>query len=317
MGVIGRSLDTDEEEGWVEGEEERERREQEEERERLAGLVQVAKERYERAVEKLSTFSGEQVDVGGEEEEEGEEGGSATAASPRPAVVVVTMNEPSSGEGRSPGGSGSEPDVGGALSPGARAVVYPADSISDDDSQFGRSPSFGPADLTQNLHSPPPAFGITTRFRTFNPFGTDVDTHDYTTPSPPSVISADDCDPWYPATSFPSLPTHRTPLLSLESRHLAEEISVVLELLSRTAEIDMDDDGQKKSIEQAFENIGKLRTEYCVPLAEETAVGTPVDEWDGKCVICYSDFANIVLMPCHHLIMCEVSALTGMWWCVC
>lgn len=314
-GVSGRSLDSDHEEGWVEREEERERREREEERERLARLVQVAKERYERAVEKLGTFAGESVEIGEEaaqeEQEQVAEEEIVMVSSPTPTVGVGTVDEPSEGEDRIPSGSRSQPDVGGGLSLGLRAVVYPQDDISEDESESGQLTRFNSPYMPQYLDSPPdpsppPAEGIINSFRTFNPFSSYVNVHENTTPSPPSPISADGRDCWYSAPSFISLPTHRTPLLSLESRHLAEETSAVLEVLSRAAEIDMDDDAQKKSIEQAYENVGKLRSEYCVPLAEAPAVAPPVQDWDWKCVVCCDDMADMVLIPCHHMVMCEV-----------
>lgn len=314
-GVIGRSLDSDEEEGWVGREEERERMKRERERERLVELVQVAKERYERAVEKLGTFTGEPVELE-EEEEEGQEVVVEMATSPTPGVGIDPADEPSPSDVHLPGGSGIQPDVGGGFQLGARAVVNPPDSISDDESQSGRSPGFSPPRMSQYFPSPPnlspsPAVGITNSFRMFNPFSGYIYSNDHSTPSPPSTISVDDRDDSYVAPSFSSAPTHRTPLLSLESRNLAEETSAVLELLSRAAEIDMDDDGQKKSIEQVYENIGKLRSEYCDPIAVELPVPPPVQDSDSKCVICYEDIADIVLIPCHHMVMCEVrSALS-------
>lgn len=311
-GVIGRSRGSDEEEGWVGREEEREQRKMEAERERLVGLVQVAKERYERAVEKLGTFTGEPVEVQEEEQEVVVE----MAASPTPGVRVEMVYEPSPGETDLPGGSRLQPDLGGGFPRAARAVVNPPDSISDAESQSGRSPSFSPPRMSQNFHSrldpsPSLAVGITNSFRMFNPFSAYISSNDYNTPSPPSTISADDRDGSYSAPSFSSVPTRQTPLLSLESRNLAEETSAVLELLSRAAEIDMDDDAQRGSIEQVYENIGKLRNEYCVPVADERAVPPPVRDSDCKCVICLEDIAVIVLIPCHHMVMCEVrSALS-------
>lgn len=315
-GAVGRSLEEDEEEGWVGREEERERREREGERERLVGLVRVAKERYEKAVEKLGTFTGEPVEVEEEEEEEGQAVLVEMAASVTPGVRVETVDEPSSGEAHLPIGSGLQPDVGSGFSLGVRAVVNPSVSISDDESQSGRSPSLSPPRMSQHFHSPPnrspsSVVGITNSLRTFIHSSAYIYSNDFSTPSSPSTISADDRDGSYSALSFSSVPTHQTPLLSLESRHLAEETSAVLELLSRAAEIDMDDDAQKKSIEQVYENIGKLRSEYCVPVADEPAVAPPPRDWDCKCVICYEDIADILLIPCHHMVMCEVrSALS-------
>lgn len=332
-----RSLDPVEEQEWVEREEERERQKREVERERLAGLVQVAKQRYERAVEKLGTFTGEPaepIDAGGE--------GTELAPS-TPAEGVGTEDVRSPTRGRSPDNPGIQSDVIGGLSLGTQTAVHPPDSISDDDSQPGGFFSNTPGNTTQRLYrspSPPTPEGIMNRYvaPTFrsgfittvprlNPWFDDVDddTRDYSAPSLPSTNSADEYGRWRPDRSVSPSPIRghsSNPLLSSESRHLAEETSVVLELLSRTGEIDIDDDSQKKSIEQAFENVVKLRREYQVTLAsragEEAPVPTPDEkevpaptsneEWDGKCVICYDDIANIVLIPCHHMVMCEVGA---------
>lgn len=318
-----RSLDPEEEQEWVEREEERERRETEVERERLAGLVQVAKQRYERAVEKLGMFTGETaelVDAGGEGTE---------LAPPTPAAGVGTEDVPDY--------LGVQTD---RLSLSAQATVHPPDRISHDDPQPGRPRNYGPGDMMERMYrtpSPPTPEGsldrylspflsalMTSRFAVphINPWfqDADVDPDDNSTPSPPSANSAADCDRWCPATSVPPSPIRgykTNPLLSQDARQLAEETSVVLELLSRTGEIDMDDDAQTKSIEQAFNNVVKLRREYRVTLAsragEEARAPTPDEDWDGKCIICCDDIADIVLTPCHHMVMCEVCRLSVLW----
>lgn len=73
-------------------------------------------------------------------------------------------------------------------------------------------------------------------------------------------------------------------VLSFESLQFAEETSVILEFLNRIDDIDTNDDGKIKSVEQLFEDIGKLWSEHFDTLPEELVVlaGWEVRYWDGE-----------------------------------
>lgn len=142
------------------------------------------------------------------------------------------------------------------------------------------------------------------------------------TRSPPSDTSEDEynINRWRPSASATthsvSTNSRKAPLLSPESKELAENISVLLELLSRTEQVDMDEDGQGKIIENAFESISKLREQYQATLAQRdesaTKLQAPEEEvpnleiYSG-CIVCCDQIADTLLTPCNHLALCAVS----------
>lgn len=108
------------------------------------------------------------------------------------------------------------------------------------------------------------------------------------------------------------------PPLSEEMRQLAEDTSVILELIGKTdpgGNSGMDSD-YKQIIDDAFENIRKIRTQYRVALALKagsvnlTQDPTPIVEdtlkIDSACIICCDEISNTVLIPCNHLVLCMV-----------
>lgn len=102
-------------------------------------------------------------------------------------------------------------------------------------------------------------------------------------------------------------------------RQLAEETSIILELIGKT---DLDDNlgmdsDYKQIIDDAYENIHKIRTQYRVALAlkagsaasltqdpEPTAEDTL--KIDSACIICCDEVSDTVLLPCNHLVLCMV-----------
>jgi hypothetical protein len=108
------------------------------------------------------------------------------------------------------------------------------------------------------------------------------------------------------------------PPLSEEMRQLAEDTSVILELIGKTylgGNTGMDSD-YKQIIDDAFENISKIRTQYRVALALKagsvnlTQGLAPIVEdilkIDSACIICCDEVTDTVLLPCNHLVLCMV-----------
>ncbi|KAH0604605.1 uncharacterized protein H6S33_006273 [Morchella sextelata] len=106
------------------------------------------------------------------------------------------------------------------------------------------------------------------------------------------------------------------PPLSEEMRQLAEDTSVILELIGKTylgGNTGMDSD-YKQIIDDAFENISKIRTQYRVALALKagsvnlTQGPAPIVEdilkIDSACIICCDEVTDTVLLPCNHLVLC-------------
>lgn len=80
----------------------------------------------------------------------------------------------------------------------------------------------------------------------------------------------------------------------------AEDASVLLELFSKTAPRDGEvSDDLKEMVENAFQSVLKLRRALVVVPVVEEEEGT-------ECIICYSNAADTVLMPCKHLVLCIV-----------
>lgn len=93
----------------------------------------------------------------------------------------------------------------------------------------------------------------------------------------------------------------------------AEDASVLLELFSKTKPANNKDISreQRVMINTALEGIKKIHRELRVLAAEsegtddggEAEVDTMVD---AACIICYTDIADTVVLPCGHLILCRV-----------
>lgn len=359
--------------GAEDREAERERRDREAEQERLAGVMRVARQRYERALEKWNTFTGESSQPAGDAEEQ--------ATSSAPLTGVATEHSQLTAVTRPASNLGFQLHLSGGSSPGARVAAEAPRSLSDDGMGPSTFPGSDLSDITQNFYDtfstsralgqgsnspplssppsdnnsiidhlafPPPhprpgqvattsgspgpstssyltAFMTGSLYRPDLIAFSDTDEFDfprYNAPSAPSVDSADDSYPWRTTASSvpqPSPTSHgyrRSPLLSPVSRELAEETSVLLELLSRTGEVDLDVPGQTKAIERAYENISNLRRHYRIRLANRDGLGTAEAESSKKdepdttpesaCIICCSNTADVVLIPCHHMVLCEV-----------
>ncbi|KAI5843318.1 hypothetical protein DFP73DRAFT_77015 [Morchella snyderi] len=122
-----------------------------------------------------------------------------------------------------------------------------------------------------------------------------------------------------PATTvLRSVAPQAPPPLSEEMRQLAEDTSVMLELIGKTdpdENTGMDND-YKQIIDDAFENVGKIRTQYRVALASRlgsvnlTQDPAPIVDdklkIDSACIICCDEISNTVLLPCNHLVLCMV-----------
>lgn len=106
---------------------------------------------------------------------------------------------------------------------------------------------------------------------------------------------------WFLGASFtPPLP-HAT-ILAPAFLALAEETALVLELLSKAGTVEMDLEAQKTSLLRACENTALLRREAGVP-------APPAMRVDGVCVVCCDDVADAVLLPCRHLLVCQVGTV--------
>lgn len=90
---------------------------------------------------------------------------------------------------------------------------------------------------------------------------------------------------------------------------VAEDASVLLELFSKTNPNNDDINGeQREMIEAALEGLLKIHRELRVRGTErdgddEAEVSTKVD---AACIICYTEIADIVILPCGHLVLCTV-----------
>lgn len=115
-----------------------------------------------------------------------------------------------------------------------------------------------------------------------------------------------------PPVSLPALPAE------LDHRKLAEDASILLELFSKTAP-DSTDDYNQQLIATAFESIAQIDRHYRVLAAALNGVGNAAQKRAGNddlsidagCIVCYSEVADTVLLPCHHLVLCSVRILTG------
>lgn len=91
---------------------------------------------------------------------------------------------------------------------------------------------------------------------------------------------------------------------------LAEDASVLLELYSKTPP-DATPDVAQQLIHSAFAGVAKLNRHHRVLTSGSTAAQKRPENddftVDAGCIICYSEFADTVLLPCHHLVLCAVS----------
>lgn len=108
---------------------------------------------------------------------------------------------------------------------------------------------------------------------------------------------------------------------SLDLAQAAEDASVLLELFSKTKPRNNEEisDEHKQMIDNAFESILKIRREFRVMAArkneslgsfEPPASETEDTKSDSECIICYDQIADTVLLPCKHLVLCNVCALS-------
>lgn len=126
-----------------------------------------------------------------------------------------------------------------------------------------------------------------------------------------------------PATPIPfptiTSPTPANPAshAQLDHRKLAEDASILLELFSKTAP-DSADDCNQQLIATAFESIAQIHRHYRALAAAQNGVGNAAQKRvenddlsiDAGCIVCYSEVADTVLLPCHHLVLCSVRILT-------
>lgn len=101
-------------------------------------------------------------------------------------------------------------------------------------------------------------------------------------------------------------------------KQLAEDASVLLELFSRSSPDNEDNMGSEHHT-----MISSAATAICAIQARfrQMAAGTNqpfTESFDGAreadCIICYSESADRVFGPCHHLVVCTVCILRGWWW---
>lgn len=101
-------------------------------------------------------------------------------------------------------------------------------------------------------------------------------------------------------------------------RKLAEDASILLEFFSKTEPGEDEDtnDEYRGIIDTAFGKISEIKRVYQVMADRRNAslerLEPPVSEMgdmklDSECVICYSEIADTVLIPCNHLVLCTVS----------
>lgn len=112
-----------------------------------------------------------------------------------------------------------------------------------------------------------------------------------------------------------SKPPVQSPLL-ISLRHVAQEASVLLEVFSRTMPIREEDVNQEhlQTVSSAAGCIQRLETGIrLIGARGNENVGCarrPGSGMDADCIICYSEIANTVFMPCKHLAVCGVGLCT-------
>lgn len=108
-----------------------------------------------------------------------------------------------------------------------------------------------------------------------------------------------------------------SPPAPINLREIADEASVLLELFSKTQPADDGDikDEHRQLIDSASEIILKIQKNLRAIDARKggniAIVQPPVSNTDDMkvdigCIICYSHVADVLLMPCKHLVLCMV-----------
>lgn len=107
------------------------------------------------------------------------------------------------------------------------------------------------------------------------------------------------------------------PPVRIDLRKIADEASVLLELFSKTQPADDGDikDEHRQLIDSASRIIFKIQQNFRVIDARKgeniTALEPPISNTDDMkvdigCIICYSQVADVLLLPCKHLVLCMV-----------
>lgn len=113
------------------------------------------------------------------------------------------------------------------------------------------------------------------------------------------------------ATSTTSDSGSEAPTESLDVKGLAENASILLELFSRSHD-DGDEAESRQLIESAFKRISKIRRYYKLKASQSGNSREPPGEQsndvkiDSGCIICYTEVADTLLVPCNHLVLCAV-----------
>lgn len=107
-------------------------------------------------------------------------------------------------------------------------------------------------------------------------------------------------------------PTARAAALSLaDLQKLAEDASVLLELYSKSASGPNDNECMQELITSAFANVSTIHRNHrvaqnAISRAAQKRPEAADFSADTGCIICYSEIADTVLLPCHHLVLCGV-----------
>lgn len=107
-------------------------------------------------------------------------------------------------------------------------------------------------------------------------------------------------------------PTVRATALSLaDLQRLAEDASVLLELYSKSASGPDDDESMQELITSAFAHVSTIHRNHrvaqnAISRAAQKRPEAADFSADTGCIICYSEIADTVLLPCHHLVLCGV-----------
>lgn len=96
---------------------------------------------------------------------------------------------------------------------------------------------------------------------------------------------------------------------------VAENASILLELFSKTARSDDEvDDEQKQMIESVLGGVLEIRRHFRVVTARKNGSSEMAEVEDMKmdvgCIICYTSIADMVFIPCKHLVLCMVCILS-------
>lgn len=108
-----------------------------------------------------------------------------------------------------------------------------------------------------------------------------------------------------------------SPPVSIDLREIADEASVLLELFSKTnpAEDGYIKDEHRNLIDSASKIILKIQKSFrvmdarrgdSIEILEPPISSTDDMKVDIGCIICYSHVADVLLLPCKHLVLCMV-----------